>query len=110
MKLTRVEVTEVDVDDKTKEAMQIQLNAERVRRGTVTEAEGIKQATQLQADAKLYSAQKEAEAEEIRFQKALEKAKADVEKAKGAELDKLNEKIKQLEDLWTVKVQELKIG
>ena len=45
--------------------MQIQLNAERVRRGTVTEAEGIKQATQLQADAKLYSAQKEAEAKRI---------------------------------------------
>jgi regulator of protease activity HflC (stomatin/prohibitin superfamily) len=65
VKLTRVEVTEVDVDEKTKEAMQIQLNAERVRRGTVTEAEGIKQATQLQADAKLYSAQKEAEAKRI---------------------------------------------
>ncbi len=42
-------------------------------------------------------AQKDAEAEEVRYQKALEKAKSEVEKAKGAELDKLNEKIKQLE-------------
>ena len=65
IKLTRVEVTEVDVDDATKEAMQIQLNAERRRRGTVTDAEGIKQATQLQADARLYSAQKDAEAKKI---------------------------------------------
>jgi regulator of protease activity HflC (stomatin/prohibitin superfamily) len=42
--------------------MQIQLNAERVRRGTVTEAEGKKQAAQLKADADLYTAQKKAEA------------------------------------------------
>lgn len=65
VKLTRVEITEVDVDEKTKEAMQIQLNAERMRRGAVTQAEGEKQATQLQADAKLYAAQKEAEAKKI---------------------------------------------
>ena len=65
IKITRVEVTEVDVDDATKEAMQRQLNAERTRRGTVIEAEGIKQATQLQADARLYSAQKDAEAKKI---------------------------------------------
>lgn len=65
IKLTRVEITEVEVDDQTKEAMQVQLNAERKRRGAVTEAEGIKQATQLQADAKLYSAEKEAAAKRI---------------------------------------------
>ena len=65
IKITRVEVTEVDVDDATKEAMPRQLNAERTRRGTVIEAEGIKQATQLQADARLYSAQKDAEAKKI---------------------------------------------
>lgn len=40
IKLTRVEITEVEVDENTKEAMQIQLNAERKRRGVVTEAEG----------------------------------------------------------------------
>ena len=62
IKLTRVEVTEVEVDEATKQAMQIQLNAERVRRGTVTEAEGKKQAAQLRADAELYTAQKKAEA------------------------------------------------
>lgn len=65
IKLTRVEITEVDVDEATKSAMQIQLNAERVRRGTVTEAEGRKQAVQLNADAELYKSQKEAEAKKI---------------------------------------------
>jgi regulator of protease activity HflC (stomatin/prohibitin superfamily) len=65
IKLTRVEVTEIDVDDTTREAMQIQLNAERVRRGTVTKAEGEKQAAQLQAEARLYSAQKDAEAKKV---------------------------------------------
>jgi regulator of protease activity HflC (stomatin/prohibitin superfamily) len=65
IRLTRVEITEVDVDDETKNAMQIQLNAERKRRGVVTEAEGVKQSTQLQADARLYSAQKDAEAKKI---------------------------------------------
>lgn len=65
IKLTRVEITEVDVDDETKSAMQQQLNAERKRRGSVTEAEGRKQATQLDADAKLYAAEKEAMAKKI---------------------------------------------
>jgi len=65
IKLTRVEITEVDVDDETKSAMQQQLNAERKRRGTVTEAEGRKQATQLDADAKLYAAEKDAQAKKI---------------------------------------------
>jgi len=65
IKLTRVEVTEIDVDDTTREAMQIQLNAERRRRGTVTQAEGEKQAAQLQAEARLYAAQKDAEAKKI---------------------------------------------
>ena len=55
IKLTRVEVAEVEVDEATKQAMQIQLNAERVRRGTVTEAEGKKQAAQLRADAEAYA-------------------------------------------------------
>ena len=65
VKLTRVEITEVDVDDETKSAMQQQLNAERKRRGSVTEAEGRKQATQLDADAKLYAAEKEAIAKKV---------------------------------------------
>jgi len=64
--LTRVEILEVDVDHQTKSAMQLQLNAERSRRATVTEAEGRKEATQLDSDAQLYAAQKEAEAKVIR--------------------------------------------
>jgi regulator of protease activity HflC (stomatin/prohibitin superfamily) len=63
--LTRVEITEVEVDEKTREAMQIQLNAERMRRGVVTQAEGEKQAIQLRADATLYESQKKAEAKKI---------------------------------------------
>ena len=66
IKLTRVEIVEVDVDPETKDAMQKQLNAERERRAVVTRAEGDKQAAQLKADADLYTAQKEAEAQRLR--------------------------------------------
>lgn len=64
--LTRVEILEVDVDPETKQAMQLQLNAERNRRALVREAEGKKQATELDADAQFYAAQKEAEAMKVR--------------------------------------------
>ena len=64
--LTRVEILEVDVDPETKQAMQLQLNAERNRRALVREAEGKKQATELDADAQLYAAHKQAEAMKIR--------------------------------------------
>lgn len=64
--LTRVEILEVDVDPETKQAMQLQLNAERNRRALVREAEGKKQATELDADAQLYAANKQAEAMKIR--------------------------------------------
>jgi len=64
--LTRVEILEVDVDAETRQAMQLQLNAERNRRAVVREAEGRKQATELDADAQLYAAQKQAEAVKIR--------------------------------------------
>jgi regulator of protease activity HflC (stomatin/prohibitin superfamily) len=60
--LSRVEIIDVDVDDDTKRAMQLQLNAERNRRAAVRQAEGEKEAAQLQADADLYAAQKQAEA------------------------------------------------
>jgi regulator of protease activity HflC (stomatin/prohibitin superfamily) len=65
IKLTRVEITEVQIDDNTKEAMQLQLNAERKRRSIVTEAEGAKQAAQLHAEAQLYTAEKDAAAKRI---------------------------------------------
>ena len=58
-------VNRSQIDENTQEAMQIQLNAERKRRGVVTEAEGNRQAMELEADAKLYVAQKEAEAKKI---------------------------------------------
>ena len=53
------------MDAATKDAMQIQLNAERKRRGIVTLAEGEKQSAQLKADAELYTAQKQAEAKMV---------------------------------------------
>ena len=64
--LTRVEILEVDVDAETRQAMQLQLNAERNRRAVVREAEGKKQATELDADAQFYAAQKQSEAIKIR--------------------------------------------
>jgi len=63
--LTRVEILEVDVDQDTRQAMQLQLNAERNRRALVREAEGKKQATELDADAQLYAAQRQAEAKKL---------------------------------------------
>ena len=63
--LTRIEILEVDVDQDTRQAMQLQLNAERNRRALVREAEGKKQATELDAEAQLYAAQKRAEAMKI---------------------------------------------
>jgi regulator of protease activity HflC (stomatin/prohibitin superfamily) len=63
--LTRVEILEVDVDQDTRQAMQLQLNAERNRRAVVREAEGRKQATELDADAQLYAAQRQAEAKKL---------------------------------------------
>jgi regulator of protease activity HflC (stomatin/prohibitin superfamily) len=60
--LSRVEIIDVQVDEETKSAMQLQLNAERTRRAIVRQAEGEKESKQLQADAELYTAQKVAEA------------------------------------------------
>jgi regulator of protease activity HflC (stomatin/prohibitin superfamily) len=60
--LSRVEIIDVQVDEETKSAMQLQLNAERTRRAIVRQAEGEKESKQLQADAELYSAQKLAKA------------------------------------------------
>lgn len=60
--LSRVEIVDVEVDDETRSAMQLQLNAERNRRAVVRQAEGEREAAQLKADADLYTAQKQAEA------------------------------------------------
>jgi regulator of protease activity HflC (stomatin/prohibitin superfamily) len=61
--LSRVEIVDVEVDDETRSAMQLQLNAERNRRAVVRQAEGEREAAQLKADADLYTAQKQAEAQ-----------------------------------------------
>ena len=65
IEITRTEIMDVRVDDKTRTAMQQQLNAERERRAAVTKAEGDRQSQELRADAALYTAQKEAEARKI---------------------------------------------
>jgi regulator of protease activity HflC (stomatin/prohibitin superfamily) len=64
--ITRTEITDVIVDEQTKKAQRMQLNADRERRAAVAKAEGEKQRVQLEADAELYSAQKVAEAERIK--------------------------------------------
>lgn len=62
IEITRTEITDVIIDDQTKEAQRQQLNAERQRRAAIATAEGERRAVELAADAKLYEAQKEAEA------------------------------------------------
>lgn len=62
IEITRTEITDVRVDEQTKEAQRQQLNAERQRRAEIMRAEGQKRAIELEADAKFYAAQKEADA------------------------------------------------
>ena len=62
LEITRSEITDVRVDEATKQAQRQQLNAERERRATVAKAEGERQRVQLEADAQLYEATKKAEA------------------------------------------------
>lgn len=62
VEITRSEITDVQVDEETKQAQRQQLNAERERRATVARAEGDKRSIELKADAELYQAQKIAEA------------------------------------------------
>ena len=66
VEITRSEITDVQVDEQTKQAQRQQLNAERERRATVARAEGEKRSIELQADAKLYEAQKVADAIRIK--------------------------------------------
>jgi regulator of protease activity HflC (stomatin/prohibitin superfamily) len=65
IEITRTEITDVIIDDETKEAQRQQLNAERTKRATIAAAEGQKSAIQLKAEAGLYEAQKTAEAIKI---------------------------------------------
>ena len=65
VEVTRTEITDVIIDDTTKEAQRQQLNAERQRRAAIAEAEGDKRSKELAADAELYTAEKAAEAVRI---------------------------------------------
>ncbi|MDE2913358.1 MAG: SPFH/Band 7/PHB domain protein [Paracoccaceae bacterium] len=64
--ITRTEITDVIIDDQTKEAQRQQLNAERERRAVIARAEGEKRAVELAAEAKLFEAQKEADAIKVK--------------------------------------------
>jgi len=65
IEITRTEITDVVVDESTKEAQRQQLNAERERRATIAEAEGEKRSIELRAEAELFKAEKEADAVRI---------------------------------------------
>jgi len=61
VEVTRTEILDILVDEKTKESQRKQLNAERERRAAIARAEGDKRSTELNADAELYEAKKQAE-------------------------------------------------
>ena len=86
IKITRTEITDVIIDEQTKEAQRQQLNAERERRAAIARAEGEKRSVELAAEAKLYEAQKQAEALRVTADAsayAVEvKAKADAEQTR----------------------------
>jgi len=65
IEITRSEITDVIVDERTKDAQRQQLNAEREKRAAIAKAEGDKRSMELLADAKLYEAQKVSEAIKI---------------------------------------------
>ena len=78
--------------------LRLEFEYEEKKHAEVEEQRRIKDQMREEAEAQreLEKAKEEAEAEETRFQKALDKARADVAKAKGEQLAKLNERIAQL--------------
>jgi len=86
LEITRSEITDVRVDEATKQAQRQQLNAERERRATVAKAEGERQRVELEADAQLYEAMKQAEAIKLTADAeayaVVKKAEADAEQTK----------------------------
>ena len=86
LEITRSEITDVRVDEATKQAQRQQLNAERERRATVAKAEGERQKVQLEADAQLYEAEKQAEAIKVTADAeayaVIKKAQADAEQTR----------------------------
>ncbi|MGB2388810.1 MAG: SPFH domain-containing protein [Henriciella sp.] len=65
IEVTRTEITDVEMDAKTVDAMAKQLNAERERRALVMTAEGNKRAVELEAEAELYAAEQRAKARRV---------------------------------------------
>jgi len=63
--ITRAEVLDVKLNERTRDAMMQQLNAERKRRASVTDAEGAKRTVELSADAGLYEARRRAEGRKV---------------------------------------------
>tara|TARA_B100000686_G_scaffold81470_1_gene87958 strand:+ start:1409 stop:2317 length:909 start_codon:yes stop_codon:yes gene_type:complete len=61
IEITRTEIVDVVVDDTTRKAQRIQLDAEREKRAEIATSEGKKRSQELIADAELYTAQKKAE-------------------------------------------------
>ena len=86
IEITRTEITDVIVDEATKEAQRLQINAERKRRAVVTEAEGEKRSIELKAEAELFKSQKEADAVRITAEAeayaVVKKAQADADQTK----------------------------
>ena len=86
LEITRSEITDVRVDEATKQAQSQQLNAERERRETVAKAGGERQRVGLEADAQLYEATKQAEAIKLTADAeayaVVKKAEADAEQTK----------------------------
>ncbi len=86
LEITRSEITDVRVDEATKQAQRQQLNAERERRATVAKAEGERQRVELEADAELYEATKKAEAirltADAEAYAIIKKAEADAEQTR----------------------------
>lgn len=86
IEITRTEITDVVVDNATKEAQRLQINAERKRRAVVTEAEGEKRSIELRAEAELFKSQKEADAVRIAAEAeayaVITKAQADADQTK----------------------------
>ena len=62
IQITRTEITDIVVDDETREAQRRQILAARERRAMVELAEGEREAMQRKADGELYAAEKAAEA------------------------------------------------
>ncbi|MEE2960876.1 MAG: SPFH domain-containing protein [Myxococcota bacterium] len=65
IEITRTEITDVLVDEQTKDSQRQQLNAERERRAAIARAEGEKRSIELASEAKLFESKRDAEAMRI---------------------------------------------